>query len=116
MDGFDACKALTYSGKAAATSNGEFFPNHSPSFCCFSSVSGGYLWHFVLVACGRTERGRIGGRQKEILPFYRAGIPVEPVGHENFVLLFVTARGQDIGTLDGLVEITENIKHGDEAL
>jgi hypothetical protein len=45
-----------------------------------------------------------------------AQIALEPVRHEHLVLVVLVAGGQDIGALDSLVEVTEDVKHGDDAL
>jgi hypothetical protein len=41
---------------------------------------------------------------------------LEPVRHEHLVLVVRVAGGQDIGALESLVEVTEDVKHSDDAL
>lgn len=49
------------------------------------------------------------------LPLSRTWISLEPVRHKHFV--FVTATGsENVGSLNGLVDISKNIKHGDNTL
>ncbi len=49
-------------------------------------------------------------------PLDRDRLPVKPVGDEHLVLLVVVAGGQDVGTLDGLVEVAEDIEDVDDTL
>lgn len=50
------------------------------------------------------------------LPLNWARVALEPVRHKHLVFVVLVAGGQDIGALDSLVEITEDVKHGDDAL
>ena len=45
-----------------------------------------------------------------------AGLAVEPVGHEDLVLVVVVAGGEDVGALDGLVEEAEDVEDDDDGL
>ena len=107
-DGLASCKALTYSGSAAATLCGSLLPNHSPSFFCFSSVSGGNL--------SQCCQGPCPVRKIENLPLNWDRIVFEPIGDERLVLLLLIARGQNISTLESLVEESEDVEYRDEAL
>ena len=49
------------------------------------------------------------------LPLNRARLALEPVGDEDTVLLGV-AGGQDVGALDGLVEVAEDVVDQNDAL
>lgn len=50
------------------------------------------------------------------IPFDRAWLSLEPVGDENLMLLIDVTRCQNIGTLECLVEVTENIVDDYDAL
>lgn len=45
-----------------------------------------------------------------------AGLALEPVGHEYLILLMVVAEGKNVGTLDGLVKVAEDVIDDDNGL
>lgn len=44
-----------------------------------------------------------------------SGIVLEPIRHEDFVLVVLIARGEDIGALDGLGEVAEDVEDEEES-
>jgi hypothetical protein len=50
------------------------------------------------------------------LPLSWARVALEPVRYEHLVLVVRITSGQDIGALDSLIEITEDVINGDDAL
>lgn len=50
------------------------------------------------------------------VPLNGARLAFEPIGHEHLVLGVVVAGGQDVGTLNGLVEVAKDVVDDDDAL
>jgi hypothetical protein len=112
IEGFFSPRALTYSGTFLATLGGECLPKKALRFFCFSSVLGGYLCvgvrddSFLLVAKGA----------KGHLPLDGHGAALKPIRDEDLVLVVVVTAGENIGPLDGLVKIAEDVVDDDDSL
>ena len=50
------------------------------------------------------------------LPLNGAGLSLEPVWDEDLVFGMVVACGKDVGSLEGLVEVAEDVVDGDDTL
>lgn len=82
-------------------------PKKAPRSFCFCSVFGGYLDKLISIQHHNATPSYV--------PLNGARVSLEPVGDEDLVLLFV-AEGEDIGTLNGLVEVAENVVDDDNGL
>ncbi len=107
IEGFCVLRALTNSGSLVATPGGGFLPKKAPRFFCFSGVLGGYLGNNV-----RDLRGE--GCVCQNIPLDGARLALEPVRDKDLVLL-VVAGGEDIGALDGLVKVAEDVVDDDNS-
>jgi hypothetical protein len=63
----------------------------------------------------RMISAQVTGEPKNLL-FNRAWLALEPVGHEYLVLLVVVAKGEDVGTLHGLVKVAKDVINDDNGL
>lgn len=113
IEGFLASRALTSSGSLPATPAGGFLPNQAPRSFCFWGVLGGYLRNRL------SDLGVAVGRAGQLLhmhsPLNRGRIALEPVRDKDFVLLVLAGR-KDVGALDCLLEVTEDVVDDDDSL
>ncbi len=52
--------------------------------------------------------------RREDLRGYLKGLAVEEIGHENLVLMVMVTSCEDVGTLEGLREIAEDVKYEED--
>lgn len=61
-------------------------------------------------------RGQCPLWKRKYLPLSWHRVAFEPIRNEYLVFLVLIARGQNIGALNGLVEVSEDVEYRDEAL
>lgn len=49
------------------------------------------------------------------IPFRRARSAIKPIRNKDLVLLVIVAGGKNIGSLQGLRKVSENVEHSDDA-
>jgi len=98
----------------AAAPGGGFLPKKAPRLFCFSGVLGGYL--IRILAVKSTVIIWAPGRICKNIPLNRAGLAEEPVRNEDLVLVVLIAGRENVGALDGLVKVAEDVIDDDNAL